>query len=168
MPDILVSVKARRARDAAAQHFRASDARARQSLYRFAPLHNDRSVKDALSTLFSSKCAFCESEVSAVAPLDVHHFRPRQQAVDPRNGEVSRRHYWWLAYEWENLYPACVDCNRHAGARFPVNGKRVGVPQGTGFMLSATYSLIPAMTSLTDPWPSCWMALSPVLTSVGT
>jgi hypothetical protein len=87
-PKILRSDKARRARDAAAEHFRASDARARQSLHRFAPIYADLVITAALFALFKGKCAFCESSVPA-SGADVHHFRPRQEAVDPRTGVVS-------------------------------------------------------------------------------
>jgi len=40
------------------------------------------------------------------------------------DGTISRDHYWWLAYEWDNLYLTCPDCERHKGPRFPVDGTR--------------------------------------------
>jgi uncharacterized protein (TIGR02646 family) len=123
-PASLDSRRVADARFAAATHFRASDARARQSLHRFEPLYTARDVRDALSELFSNKCGFCESPLGGALAGDVHHFRPKQGAVDPRDGDTSRRHYWWLAYEWENLYLACGRCIRSAGARFPVDGQR--------------------------------------------
>lgn len=123
-PQSLDSPHVAAARDDAAQHFRASDARARQSAHRFAPYHDAHDVRAALRMLFSNKCAFCESPLGGATPGRVHHFRPRQGAVDPRTGETSRRHYWWLAYTWDNLYLSCLRCNRVAGARFPVDSKR--------------------------------------------
>lgn len=123
-PESLNASRVAEARGAAAAHFRASDAHARQSLHRFEPLFAGRDVREALDELFSNKCAFCESPLGGVTAGDFHHFRPKQGAVDPRTGETSRRHYWWLAYEWENLYLACVRCSRSAGTRFPVDADR--------------------------------------------
>jgi uncharacterized protein (TIGR02646 family) len=123
-PESLSSQRSAEARAKAAEHFRASDARARQSTHRFDPVYGARDVRSALTVLFSNKCAFCESPLDGVSQGDVHHFRPKQGAVDPRTGETSRRHYWWLAYEWSNLYLVCARCNRAAGTRFAVDGVR--------------------------------------------
>jgi len=38
--------------------------------------------------------------------------------------DFSREHYWWLTYEWENLYLSCSNCNRYKSSWFPVEGKR--------------------------------------------
>lgn len=123
-PASLEATHVARARAAAAAHFQASDARARQTTHRFAPFFEARDVREALLALFSNKCAFCESPLGGTIPGQVHPFRPRQDAVDPRSGETSRRHYWWLAYEWDNLYLSCSRCSRAAGGRFPVEGRR--------------------------------------------
>jgi uncharacterized protein (TIGR02646 family) len=83
-------------------------------------------VRKALEDLFHSKCAFCETNYSAVSPMDVENFRPKGGAIGI-DGKLSPLHYWWLAYEWFNLYPACAECNRSKGSRFPVNGPRAAV-----------------------------------------
>ena len=44
------------------------------------------------------------------------------------DGTVSPDHYWWLAYEWENLLPCCPECGHLKGSRFPVVGKRANAP----------------------------------------
>lgn len=80
-------------------------------------------VKGALVDLFSAKCAFCECRFPA-ADFNVEHFRPKAGALN-LDGRVDPEHYWWLAYEWENLYLACVFCNRGKGSRFPVSAPRV-------------------------------------------
>lgn len=84
-------------------------------------------VRDALLDLFHGKCAYCESPVGGSTPLDVDHFRPRERAIN-LDGQVDPDHYWWLSYEWLNLYPSCPVCNRMKGSRFPVDGPRA-VPQ---------------------------------------
>src|SRR5262249_13838491 len=63
-------------------------------------------------------CAFRETRVYP-ADFGVDHFRPKSRALD-LDGRVDPDHYWWLAYEWENLYPVCSFCNmsKH-GAQLP-------------------------------------------------
>jgi uncharacterized protein (TIGR02646 family) len=76
-------------------------------------------VNDALVELFHNKCAFCESPLGATSRPDLEQFRPKRGAMN-LDGQRSPDHYWWLAFDWNNLYPACPACNRTKGARFPV------------------------------------------------
>ena len=140
-PEALRSEAVRKALSSAEDHVRARDARSRQSLHSFAPLHAGPTVIRALGELFRNTCAFCESPVHRCGPGNVHHFRPLEGAADPRTGVVSREHYWWLAYDWDNLYLACDECRRAAGARFPVDGRRARVGL-TGSRLRAERSLV--------------------------
>jgi hypothetical protein len=78
-------------------------------------------VKAALRAAQHDKCCFCEAKVGHVAFGDVEHYRPkaavRQSASDPE----IRPGYYWLAYEWSNLYFACEQCNRrHKRNCFPL------------------------------------------------
>lgn len=68
-------------------------------------------VKLALETLFHGKCAYCETRYCATAPVDVEHYRPKG-AVAEADGHGG---YWWMAAEWANLLPSCIDCNRRRG-----------------------------------------------------
>lgn len=122
-PPILVGPRADEARKLAAEHFDAEDAASAQAAFKFAPLYRDPDVRRALTQVFANKCAFCESPVGASAAPIAHHFRPKQDAVG-LDGSVSRTHYWWLAYDWENLYLSCQRCATAAGARFPVKSTR--------------------------------------------
>jgi uncharacterized protein (TIGR02646 family) len=63
-------------------------------------------VKMALEKLFHYKCAYCESELGET--WDVEHFRPSGAIAENPNHPG----YYWLAYEWTNLYPSCEPCNR--------------------------------------------------------
>jgi uncharacterized protein (TIGR02646 family) len=81
----------------------------------------------ALEKLFRGKCSFCESHVDPAAVGVLDHFRPKW-ATRGLKGEFSLDHYWWLAYDWTNLYLTCPDCNKHRGPRFPVEGKRISGP----------------------------------------
>ncbi len=65
-------------------------------------------VKQRLEALFHGKCAYCESYFASQAPVDVEHYRPKG-AVE---GEPNHPGYWWLAMDWTNLLPSCLDCNR--------------------------------------------------------
>ncbi|MBD9560653.1 HNH endonuclease [Ensifer sp. ENS03] len=65
-------------------------------------------VKLALETLFHGKCAYCETRYSTSAPVDIEHYRPKGAVAEaPLHGG-----YWWIAMDWENLLPSCIDCNR--------------------------------------------------------
>jgi hypothetical protein len=54
-------------------------------------IYSAKAVKERLIEIFNNKCAFCECNTSAGAAYDVEHFRPKF-------------HYYWLCYEWTNLY----------------------------------------------------------------
>jgi len=105
-------------------------------------------AKPYLLRLFHDKCAYCESVISNTQPGDVEHYRPkgRLRDLDGRViriilGETECDHpgYWWLCYEWMNLLPSCIDCNRrrrHGEERvslgkadlFPIAGRRAANP----------------------------------------
>lgn len=92
------------------------------------------------------KCAYCESIIPVTHPGDVEHFRPKGRVADKAakimhklKGEIAHPGYFWLAYEWKNLFPSCIDCNRRryhgddgeqAGKAdiFPISGKRAEKP----------------------------------------
>jgi uncharacterized protein (TIGR02646 family) len=110
---------------AEAEKFFAEDTRsARQRPFGFgwAPPHIQDEVLEALARAWSDRCAFCGSP--AGRELLIHRFRPPQDAV-AEDGGTSRRHYWWLAYDWDNLYPACARCQEAQGAKFPTDRTRV-------------------------------------------
>ncbi len=71
-------------------------------------IYGHNQVRAALEKLFYDKCAYCESKITATDDWNVEHFRPK--------GNVSERHdhlgYYWLTYEWTNLYPSCTHCNQ--------------------------------------------------------
>jgi hypothetical protein len=73
-----------------------------------------------LKKLFSGKCAYCETFIEQNHPGAVEHFRPKGAVSDEdfnvvRIGsganQINHPGYYWLAYEWLNLLPACYDCN---------------------------------------------------------
>jgi uncharacterized protein (TIGR02646 family) len=82
----------------------------RQRRFQFR-LVRDSSVRKALDELFHGKCAYCETSVRASSLTDIELYRPKGGVIGA-SGEHYPDHYWWLANEWTNLYPACIDCNR--------------------------------------------------------
>jgi len=71
-------------------------------------IYGSNEVRASLEKLFYEKCAYCESKISATHDWNVEHFRPK--------GRVAERSdhpgYYWLTYNWNNLYPACQHCNQ--------------------------------------------------------
>ena len=65
-------------------------------------------VKWRLNSLFHFKCAYCETFFSASSPVDIEHYRPKGKVSE----DPTHAGYWWLAMDWENLLPSCIDCNR--------------------------------------------------------
>lgn len=85
------------------------------------------SVRESLTSLFHSKCAYCERPVSKHEYGEVSHHRPTGNAVGTvgrKSEDASYDHYSWFAYEWENLFLSCVQCDRSKRNSFPVDGPR--------------------------------------------
>jgi len=81
----------------------------------------------SLRPLFKNKCAYCESPLPSVSTTgDIDTFRPKSNARGLEK-DFSREHYWWLTYEWGNLYFSCEKCNRFKSSWFPVEGKRAKI-----------------------------------------
>ncbi|MDJ0836597.1 MAG: hypothetical protein QNK37_08770 [Acidobacteriota bacterium] len=101
-----------------------------------------------LEELFHGKCGYCESfmgqKEDRVMIPDTEHFRPVRLVTVVNNGKtetihvvyedgVNREHpgYFWLAYDWQNLVPACDGCNKSPAKanHFPVGGDHVFLRQ---------------------------------------
>jgi len=90
-------------------------------------------VEDQLARSYHNKCAYCERLCKA----DVEHYRPKKGV----NEDAAHGGYYWLCYEWSNLLPACVKCNRDGGkhTKFPILGTRVIAPV---FLLDTNLDLL--------------------------
>lgn len=85
--------------------------------------------------VFNGTCAYCETNFTASDYGDAEHYRPKGEV----DGDPGHPGYFWLAYDWQNIIPACTLCNR-AGKRtkFPTrNGHVVDVNASTA-QLDAT------------------------------
>jgi hypothetical protein len=74
-------------------------------------IYGARSVKNALAIAQFSKCCFCEGIFDAHYRGDVEHYRPKNSVTV--DGSRIYPGYYWLAFEPENLYYACADCNQY-------------------------------------------------------
>lgn len=94
--------------------------------HKVSALYRDDEVRKALERLFRRKCAYCESRLGTVGPEDVEHYRPHGAVAERRDHPG----YYWLAYTWTNLYPACTYCNQRRRDRptwhEPVTGPATG------------------------------------------
>jgi uncharacterized protein (TIGR02646 family) len=91
----------------------------RSSSYDFTA-YKGTDVAAGLKSVFGSKCAYCESSYAETAPPDIEHYRPKG-GVEV-NGRLNKPGYYWLAADWTNLLPSCIDCNRKRTHDFPEAG----------------------------------------------
>lgn len=125
-PPSILKEKGRRATERLREAFdegRLDDLRSERGFDR--RLYGAKVVKEALIRAQHGKCAFCESRITHVSYGDVEHFRPKA-AYHQREGEpLERPGYYWLAYEWTNLFFACQICNqRHKKNLFPLKSPK--------------------------------------------
>lgn len=90
-------------------------------------------VKGSLRNSQHSKCCFCEKDQSDENGA-VEHFRPKGGYKSSKKESVKKPGYYWLGYEWSNLYFVCSFCNSTAnkGNLFPLldESKRVKSHKG--------------------------------------
>lgn len=98
-------------------------------------VYKDKSIALALYTLFYGKCAYCESRFAGIHPVDIEHWRPKG-AVFLGDGTLREYGYYWLAATWENLLPACIDCNRIRTHWDYVEKREINLGKGNWFPLS--------------------------------
>jgi uncharacterized protein (TIGR02646 family) len=66
----------------------------------------------ALEKAQSGKCCYCEVIIpKPYALLHVEHYRPKARYQQSRGQKKRFPGYYWLAYEWDNLFLACHFCN---------------------------------------------------------
>lgn len=74
-------------------------------------------VRLALWEMQQRKCCYCERIRDVNRESDVEHFRPKADIAEESNDGG----YWWLAYEWTNLFFSCRYCNQqYKKAQFPL------------------------------------------------
>jgi hypothetical protein len=96
-----------------------------------------------LTNVFHNKCAYCETR-EVRSPYHAEHFRPKGRvrfrvegekrlqigtAQDEEGKQSEHPGYFWLAYHWANLLPACNYCNSALGKndQFPIKNTHISV-----------------------------------------
>jgi uncharacterized protein (TIGR02646 family) len=75
-------------------------------------IYGGKMVKDKLKSLQHDKCCFCEAKVSHVSHGDVEHYRPKAGWQQQDGDKLVKPGYYWLAYDFSNLYLSCQVCNQ--------------------------------------------------------
>jgi uncharacterized protein (TIGR02646 family) len=70
-------------------------------------IYADNNVRAALEKLFHNKCSYCECSLTGF-DWNVEHFRPKSEVAENKHHPG----YYWLIYDWGNLFPSCVFCNQ--------------------------------------------------------
>lgn len=79
----------------------------------------------ALHTAQHGKCCYCERPLHRNREADIEHFRPKGEVRQGHEHAIERPGYFWLAYDWSNLYLACKPCNQeYKGILFPLANPR--------------------------------------------
>lgn len=74
-------------------------------------------VRAVLKVIYNNKCAFCETDITAGATMQVDHYRPKAKVTDNKQTLTG---YYWLGYQWSNLLLACSACNNKKRNNFPL------------------------------------------------
>ncbi len=84
-------------------------------------IYGAKSVKNALLRAQHNKCCYCESTFRPTYYGDVEHYRPKGAVKQAPGWDKEYPGYYWLAYDWDNLFVSCKVCNTsHKGILFPL------------------------------------------------
>ena len=80
-------------------------------------------VRNALERAQHAKCCYCEAQPDKpYAHLHIEHWRPKAYSKQSRDAAELRPGYYWLAYDWDNLFLSCHFCNSsNKGNIFPLS-----------------------------------------------
>lgn len=87
-------------------------------------IYGHPSVKEQLKKDQHYKCCYCETNFIVSSPGDVEHFRPKTAYKELGIKKKNKPSYYWLAYDWNNLFFSCEVCNReYKKEYFPLEEK---------------------------------------------
>lgn len=81
-------------------------------------IYGHKTVKAALSAAQHGKCFLCEAKFEHVAYGDIEHFRPKGGYMQDEHDTLHAPGYYWLAYDWDNLFLSCQICNQQYKKNF--------------------------------------------------
>jgi uncharacterized protein (TIGR02646 family) len=94
-----------------------------ESAYNDGKSDAEDSLKWTLKQIYYEKCAFCESDLKNEVG-DIEHFRPKNRNKNQTKKCDKTFSYYWLAFSWDNLLPACSKCNGKKSNCFDIDGIR--------------------------------------------
>ncbi len=71
--------------------------------FEFTASYRSKTVKKILTERQNGKCCFCEAKF-VNDDSHVEHFRPKGRVDSWPDGQKSYPGYYWLAYDWDNLF----------------------------------------------------------------
>lgn len=84
-------------------------------------------LEKSLRITFAQKCVYCESvQEDTNSNFQLLYYRPFPNEANVKNWQKTL-HYFWLAWQWPNMYLACPTCYEHYmnnGRPFPVENLR--------------------------------------------
>jgi len=100
-------------------------------------IYGHPTVKECLITLQNDKCCFCERKVSAGEPGHIEHYRPKGGYKKDDKSKLVRPGYFWLAYDFENLFLSCNKCNTsYKKNYFPLADETKRVTSHVGYIVN--------------------------------
>jgi hypothetical protein len=73
-------------------------------------IYGHKTVKKVLRDIQHNKCCFCEKHQGDEYGA-VEHFRPKMSYKLAKDKISNKPGYYWLAYDWDNLFFVCNVCN---------------------------------------------------------
>jgi len=107
-PDFFESEVLKEAKDQLKRNYRNDD---HQGRFKFIHMRSTE-ILPAVLQMCNGKCSYCETLLTDNNIADIDHYRPKGGARGLFNDEYAPNHYWWLAYEWNNMLAACQTCNQ--------------------------------------------------------
>ena len=91
-------------------------------------IYGHKNVKAKLLEAQFNKCCYCESKIGSTSPGDVEHYRPKAYSQQGKEQLKIFPGYYWLVYDWDNLFVSCEICNRsHKKNYFPLSNPNARV-----------------------------------------
>jgi uncharacterized protein (TIGR02646 family) len=85
-------------------------------------IYGHLTVRNELGRIQHGKCCYCEVKIPVPYALQhVEHYRPKSRSRQSRSSKPTVPGYYWLAYDWDNLFLSCHFCNSsNKGDLFPL------------------------------------------------
>lgn len=125
-PEILVTKGKKQAATHSHSYNRSSQLQTGQKQFDFKKeIYQHRTVKETLAKAQHGKCCYCESKIIHISHGDIEHFRPKSETRQSKKHPAQKPGYYWLVYDWDNLFLSCSQCNGEKSTFFPLRNPRI-------------------------------------------